>query len=150
MSQAEPEIPKPLPLLEGLAKDFYGHCKRGELRFQRCSDCGRWRHVPRDMCAECGSWSWEWARSSGRGRVFSWTVVVRALHPAFQASCPYAPVVIEMEEGVRILSEMTDCAPDELEIDLPVEVVFEDVSEDVTLPKFRRVASESVQTANEN
>ena len=141
MSQAEPEIPKPLPLLEGLTKDFYGHCKRRELHFQRCESCGTWRHVPREMCAECGSWSWEWARSSGRGRVFTWTVVARALHPAFKDACPYAPAVIEMEEGVRILSEVADCPPDELEIDAPVEVVFEDVTDEVTLPKFRRVTS---------
>ncbi len=141
MNEALTEYAKPLPLLEGFAKDFYGHCKRGELHFQRCSDCGTWRHVPRDMCAECGSCNWQWARSSGRGHVFTWTVVVRPLHPAFQDACPYAPVVIEMEEGVRILSEMTDCAPDELEIDLPVEVVFEDVTEDITLPKFRRTTS---------
>jgi len=141
MSQAEAQIPTPLPVLEELAKDLYGHCKRRELHFQRCSDCGTWRHVPRDMCAACGSWSWEWARSSGRGQVFTWTVVVRALHPAFQDACPYAPVVIEMEEGVRILSKVTDCPPDQLEIDMLVEVVFEDVTEDVTLPMFRRVAS---------
>jgi uncharacterized OB-fold protein len=139
MSQAEAEIARPLPILEGLAGDFYAHCRRRELRFQRCRDCGTWRHVPREMCADCGSWSWEWARSSGRGRVFTWTVVVRALHPAFANACPYAPTVVEMEEGVRILSEVTDCPADELEIDLPVEVVFEDVSEEVTLPKFRRV-----------
>ncbi len=139
MSPTQTEIPRPLPLLEGLAGDFYEYCRQGELRFQRCRDCDTWRHVPREMCADCGSWSWEWARSSGRGRVFTWTVVVRALHPAFQDACPYAPVVIEMEEGVRILSEVTDCSPDELEIDLPVEVVFVDATEEIALPKFRRV-----------
>jgi hypothetical protein len=141
MSQADASIPRPLPQLEGFAKDFYEHCKRRELHFQRCGGCGAWRHVPREMCSECGSWSWEWARSSGRGRVFSWTVVARALHPAFQDACPYAPAVIEMEEGVRILSQVVDCAPDALEIDMPVEVVFTDETEDVTLPRFRRVAS---------
>ncbi|MBW2241417.1 MAG: OB-fold domain-containing protein [Deltaproteobacteria bacterium] len=141
MNQVETGIPKPLPLLEGLAGEFYGYCKNGELRFQRCRDCRSWRHVPREMCAGCGSWEWEWERSSGRGRVFTWTVVVRALHPAFQEACPYAPVVIEMEEGVRILSQVTDCPPDQLEIDMAVEVVFEDANEDVTLPKFRRGTS---------
>ncbi len=138
MNQGETGIRRPLPELEGLAGDFYGHCKRGELRFQRCGDCGAWRHVPREMCPDCGSWSWEWARSSGRGRVFTWTVVARALHPAFQDACPYAPAVIELEEGVRILSEVVDCPPQELEIDTPVEVVFDDVTEEVTLPRFRR------------
>lgn len=131
---------KPLPAMEGLAKEFYEYCRRRELRFQRCGDCGAWRHVPREMCAACGSWRWEWAPSSGRGTVFTWTVVARALHPAFQNDAPYAPVVIEMDEGVRLLSQVVDCAPNELAIGMPVEVVFEDVTAEVTLPKFRRAS----------
>ena len=74
----------PLPTLAGLAGEFYGWCKKHELRFQRCTACGTWRHVPRELCAACGSPEWEWARSSGRGTVFTWTVAARAMHPAFQ------------------------------------------------------------------
>ena len=129
---------KPLPALEGLAGEFYAFCKQGELRFQRCGACKAWRHVPREMCAECGSFEWAWERSSGRGTVFTWTTAARPLHPGFKDAAPYAPVVVEMEEGVRLLSEMTDCAPDELEIGLSVEVVFDAVTDEVTLPKFRR------------
>jgi len=129
---------KPLPAMEGFAKEFYGWCKQNQLRFQRCTACGTWRHVPREMCAACGSWQWEWAPSSGRGTVFTWTVVARALHPAFQNDTPYAAVVIEMEEGVRLLSQVVDCAPDELAIGMPVEVVFDAVTPEITLPKFRR------------
>jgi uncharacterized OB-fold protein len=90
------------------------------------------------MCGACGSFDWEWARSSGRGTVFTWTTVARALHPAFQQDAPYAAVVIEMEEGVRLLSGVVDTTPDRLEIGMPVEVVFEDVTPEVTLPRFRR------------
>jgi uncharacterized OB-fold protein len=72
--------------------------------------------------------------------VFTWTVVARALHPTFQNDAPYAPVVIEMEEGVRLLSQVVGCAPSELAIGMPVEVVFEDVTAEVTLPKFRRAS----------
>ena len=132
---------KPLPLTEGLAKEFYDWCKQRELRFQRCTGCSSWRHVPREMCAECGSWEWEWATSSGRGRVFTWTVVARAMHPAFQDDAPYASVVVEMDEGVRLVSNVIDYPLDELEIGMPVEVVFEDVTPEITLPKFRRVGS---------
>lgn len=132
------EYTKPLPVLEGHAADFYGFCKKGELHFQRCSDCGAWRHVPRELCAECGSWAWEWARSSGRGEVYTWTVVGRALHPAYQDDCPYAPTVVELEEGVRLLSEVVDVAPEELRIGMPVQVVFEAVTDEVTLPRFER------------
>lgn len=141
MTQAEKGYPKPLPLMQGLTKEFYEWCKKHELRFQRCSDCGAWRHVPREMCAECGSMRWEWAKSSGRGKVFTWTVVARAMHPAFMEDVPYAPVVVEMEEGVRLVSWVVDCPPEELEMGMPVEVVFDDVTPEVTLPKFRRAGA---------
>ena len=140
MSEPTPTKPRPLPALQGFTQQFYDWCRQGELRFQRCDACGTWRHVPREICARCGSFAWAWARSSGRGRVFTWTVVVRALHPAFTADAPYAPVVVEMEEGVRVVSLMLDCAPDELRIDMPVEVVFEAVTPEITLPKFRRAS----------
>jgi uncharacterized OB-fold protein len=124
--------------MAGLAGEFYGWCRKHELRFQRCTACGAWRHVPRELCAACGSWEWEWARSSGRGTVFTWTVAVRAMHPAFQHTVPYAAVVVEMEEGVRILSRVTDCPPDALTIGMPVAVAFDEVTPEVTLPTFRR------------
>jgi uncharacterized OB-fold protein len=132
---------RPLPVLEGYSEDFYRFCKRGELRFQRCSDCRAWRHVPREICAECHSWNWEWVKSSGRGEVFSYTIVARALHPAFADSVPYAPTIVEMEEGVRLLTSVVDVAPDELEIGMPVEVEFEAVSEEISLPVFRSIPS---------
>ena len=145
MSADESQYKKPLPAMAGLTEEFYGFCKNGELRFQRCDDCGTWRHVPREMCAECGSWKWQWQRASGRGTVFTWTTVERPLHPAFRDSAPYAPVVVEMDEGVRLLSEMVDCAPDQLEIGMAVEVAFDAITPEITLPKFRR-ASQSDQS----
>ena len=141
MSEPQTSIPQPLPVLEGFAKDFYEGCQRGELLFQRCSDCGAWRHVPRELCPDCGSWNWEWQASSGRGHVFTWTVIERALHPAFAEAVPFAAVVVELEEGVRLLSHVLDCPPDQLEMDMPVDVVFEGVTAEITLPKFRRVKS---------
>jgi uncharacterized OB-fold protein len=137
MDQAR-DYDKPLPALDGHTKEFYEWCQRGELRFQRCTACGTWRHVPREMCASCNSFEWEWARSSGRGTVYTWTVIERPLHPAFAKDVPYAPAVVELEEGVRLLSHVADCTPDVLEIGLPVEVFFDAVTPEVTLPKFRR------------
>jgi len=128
----------PLPELDDLHGEFYAHCKKHALHFQRCDDCQTFRHVPREMCAECGSWNWSWQPSSGRGRVFTWTVVARPMHPAFVDACPYAPVVVEMEEGVRLLSDVVDVAPDALEIDMAVEVHYDDVTDEVTLPRFKK------------
>ena len=108
---------KPLPKLEGLTGEFYGWCAQGELRFQRCKCCGAWRHVPREICAECSSFDWEWAKSSGQGTVYTWTVVERALHPAFGQS---------------------DVPPAELKIGMSVQVDFKAVTAEVTLPYFKR------------
>ncbi|MBS0598217.1 MAG: OB-fold domain-containing protein [Proteobacteria bacterium] len=138
MNAASADYGKPLPAGSGLAGEFYRWCAQGELRFQRCSDCGHYRHVPRELCAHCGSPKWVWAPSSGRGKVFSWTEVVRPLHPAFAADAPYAPVIVEMEEGVRMLSRMLDCAPGELAIGMPVALALTRVGAEACLPCFRR------------
>lgn len=138
MSEAKHAPTQPLPELSGLSGEFYGWCNKGELRFQRCTSCERWRHVPREICAHCGSFDWSWQRSSGHGKVFSWTEVVRALHPAFGDATPYAPVIVEMDEGVRLLSRVLDCPADQLMMDMPVTVELVAVSDAVRLPYFRR------------
>ena len=130
-------LPKPRPVLEGSTAEFYGYCAGGELRFQRCLTCGAWRHPPRVLCAVCGSPRWSWEPSSGRGQVFSWTVVHQATHPAFADEAPYAVVVVETDEGVRFVSNLRDARLELLRLGLPVEVVFEAVDETLTLPMVR-------------
>ena len=138
MSDTTTEYKLPLPRRHGMAAEFYAFCRKHELRFQRCVDCGTWRHIPREMCAHCGSVRTEWAKSSGRGKLFSWTTVRQPMLPQFEV--PYSPVVIELDEGVRLLSWLTDLGPDDLVLDMPVEVVFDDVTPEVTLPRFKRRA----------
>jgi uncharacterized OB-fold protein len=128
----------PLPKARGRAAEFYAFCKNHELRFQRCSDCGRWRHIPRDMCAKCGSFKWEWAQSSGKGKLFSWTTATQPMMPQFAESVPYSPVVVEVQEGVRLVTWLTGIKPEELELGMPLQVAFDDVTSEVTLPKFKR------------
>lgn len=132
---------KPLPHMEGLTKEFYGWCKEHQLRFQRCQQCGNWRHVPREMCDECNSFEWEWAESGGRGKVYTWFVARRALLEEFREDIPLIVAVIEMDEGVRLAANLVDCSPDELREELPVEVIYNDVTPEVTLPQFRLCAT---------
>ena len=132
---------KPLPRGENLNGEFYAYCKQHELRFQRCDNCHAWRHMPREGCRQCGSFDWSWERSTGKGEIFSWTVIHRALHPGFNEELPYAAVVVELEEGVRIVSHVVDLAVEKLAVGTPVEVFFDDVTEDVSLPKFRRAST---------
>ncbi len=130
---------KPVPVLDGLSAQFYTFCQQQDLHFQRCSCCQRFRHIPREVCAVCNSFEWDWVRASGRGKIYSWTVIERALHPAFAAETPLAPVIVEMEEGVRLLANMLDCPPAELAIDMPVTIAYEAVTDELTLPRFRRI-----------
>jgi uncharacterized protein len=127
---------RPRPRREGLAGEYYAWLERGELRFQRCSACREWRHLPRPSCPSCHSPEWTWERSAGRGRVFTWTVTHRALHPYF-AKVPYAQVLVEMDEGPRVLTWVVDVEPDDLAFDLAVEVQFAQV-DGATLPVFVR------------
>jgi uncharacterized OB-fold protein len=126
-----------LPVLHGYTKEFYEWCRKHELRFQRCQQCGAWRHPPRPMCASCHSLQWEWAPTKGQGAVYCWTTVHQALDPAFAEAVPYAAVVVELDEGPRLATWVTAISPDELRLGLPVEVWFDSVSADVTLPKFK-------------
>jgi uncharacterized OB-fold protein len=89
------------------------------------------------MCARCGSAEWEWSASCGRGRIYSWTVTHEPLHPAFASETPYVVAVVELEEGVRVVGRLRDLPPERLALDLPVEVGFERVSEEIALPCFR-------------
>ncbi len=127
---------KVVPSPDGLNAEFYAECAKGQLCFQRCNACGAWRHPPRPMCARCGGWQWRWQPSTGRGRIYTWTVTHQAMHPAFADDTPYAVVVVELDEGVRLVSGLRDLAPAALALDLPVEVVIEKVSDTIALPYF--------------
>ena len=128
---------KPVPRGEDYNGEFYQFCRNHELRFQRCQECATWRHMPRESCQACGSFNWTWERSSGKGQIFSWTIIHRPLHPGFAEDVPYAAVVIELAEGVRMVSRVLNLPLENLRLGLPVEVVFDDVTPEVTLPKFR-------------
>ena len=138
MAEPTPKTERPLPQPDDdLVAEFWAHCAREELRFQRCSACMTWRHLPRLRCARCGSGAFSWERSSGRGRVHSWTITHQAPLRAFASRTPYAVLVVELEEGVRMVAGLVDANPDVLRLDLPVELVFEHVALDAALPQFR-------------
>ena len=132
------EYKKPLPMPTMDSTGFWEGCKRHELVIQRCTDCGKYRHYPQPMCPDCHSLSWEWAKVSGKGKIYTYTICHRAFHPGWADEVPYAVVTVGLDEGVRMASNMVDVDPEELEIGMPVEVVFEDVTEETTLPKFKR------------
>jgi hypothetical protein len=124
-----------LPAADGLNGEFYAFLARGELRLQHCTACGTWRHPPRLRCAQCGSHAVSWEPASGCGRVYSWTVTHRAVDPAFTP--PYAILVVELDEGPRLVGNLRGLEPAELVLDLPVVVEIEHASDTVGLLWFR-------------
>jgi uncharacterized OB-fold protein len=117
---------------------FYEATQRGELRFQRCSECGTFRHYPRPICPQCQSTRYSWELSKGRGVVYTWTIVHGPTLPAFQDQLPYNVVDVLLDEGVHFQSQVLDCAPQEIRAGMPVQAVFVPASDDITLVKFRR------------
>jgi len=128
---------KPLPQVTPEMKPFWDAARRHELVVQRCTGCGTHRFPARDICSRCLSRDAAWTPVSGRGSVFSWAIMHKVYHPGFAAEVPYAVVVIELDEGARLVSNLVDCAPADIRAGMPVEVVFDDVASDVSLPKFR-------------
>ena len=130
--------PRPVPAVTPDMAPFWDAARRHELAAQCCLDCGAFRFPAREVCSKCLSRRAEWRRASGRGRVFSVAVMHQANHPAYEATLPYTVAQIELDCGVRMISNVVDCPAHEVAIDMPVEVVWEERSPDVVLPVFRR------------
>ena len=140
MSDARPA--KPRPSLEGVNGEFYRRlAATRQLAFQRCDGCARLQHPPRLECAACGGASFSFVPASGRGRVYTWTVTHQVFLPAFAHEVPYAAVVSELDEGVRIVTGIREMTPDMLSLDLPVEVVLEEAADGLVLPFVRPLRS---------
>jgi uncharacterized OB-fold protein len=129
-------IPRPDPVSPDDAR-FWSYVDAGETRLQRCAECATFRHPPRPLCAHCGSRDTEWIVASGRGEVWARTVIHPPTLPAFAARTPYGAVVVRLDEGVFMVSNVVDRAPDNIAIGMPVELVVTEVEAGLRLPLFR-------------
>ena len=134
----EPKALRPRPSISQDTAFFWDGAKCGELLIQRCTSCGTLRHPPRPGCGTCGSLEWDTIQSSGRGAVYSYVIYHHPPIPGFDT--PYAVGLIELEEGVRMLSNIVDMPLEEIEIGMQVEVTFVEMDSELTLPMFRRRA----------
>ena len=131
----------PLPVPNEDNQGFWEGCRRHELRLQCCTGCRAFRHPPRPMCPQCTASESEWVPVSGRGTVYTFTLVHGPTLPAFQERFPYNVAVIQLDEGPFIVSNLVECPAERLRIGMRVAVEFVDVSETVSLPQFRPVSS---------
>lgn len=131
-------IRKVRPFLEELeAKPFWANLREHKLMAQRCNSCGKFfSFPPQGSCPHCLSNDYTWTQLSGKGKVYSFVNYHRAWHPSYEAKTPYNVSLIDLDEGPRLISNVIDCAVDQVKIGMPVQVIYED-NEDYTLPKFR-------------
>jgi len=126
------------PLRPSVSPDtafFWDGLKEHRVLIQRCASCGLLRHPPRPMCPACNSLDWDTVESSGRGTVHSF---VMPQHPKFPfMDYPYIVALVDLAEGVRIISNLIDIDPDDARIEMPVEVCFTEFAEDFVLHQFR-------------
>ena len=131
------DVKAPLPVVPDYEQPFWEGAQRGELLLQQCASCSSIRSPMSPICPDCLSEEVEWVPSSGRGTVESWIVYRQAFHPAFIDALPYNVAWIALEEGPRLTSNIVGVEFDDLHIGMPVEVVFEEANEEITLPRFR-------------
>lgn len=133
------ELRKPLPVPENieLTKPFWEAAKRHELMMQRCKKCADWIFYPREQCPNCFSQDLEFQKVSGRGRVYAYTTVYQPTHPAFVPEAPYVFAIVQLDEGLRVATNIVGIPHEQVKVDMAVEATYEDVSPEWTLVKFK-------------
>ncbi|HLM19308.1 MAG TPA: Zn-ribbon domain-containing OB-fold protein [Acidimicrobiia bacterium] len=136
MTLLQPQTGKvPVPHPGTLTQPYWDGCARGELLFQRCGVCGHATHTPAYLCSNCTAQDLTWEKSAGTGEIYSWTTVWRPQMPSFEV--PYVAIIVNMDEGWQILSNLIGCEHDAVEIGMRVEVEFHEMEGGFTLPYFR-------------
>ncbi len=131
------EYTLPIPVADEASAPFFRGAKERKLMLLRCADCGRHRLPGRDRCPDCWSTEAAWVQASGRGKLYSFGIMHQQYHPAFASVIPYNFAIVELEEGPRLVTNIVGCADEDLRVDMPVEAVYDDVSEETTLVRFR-------------
>ena len=129
---------KPVPMVTPENERYWQGCKAHELWLRACPTCGPYFY-PRDFCPSCGSREVDWRQASGRGTLFTYAIVYRPPMPGFADDVPLITAIVELEEGARMPTNLVGIEPDpeQIRVGMPVEVQFEDITDEISLPKFR-------------
>ena len=127
------------PVANFETQEFWDGCARGQLLLQKCGGCGAYRHPPAPICPECLSPQYEWVEASGRATVYTFIVVRETRARGWEQLVPYVTAVVTLDEGPRMLTNIVDIAPEDVKIDMPVEVIFAEAEGETKLPLFRPV-----------
>lgn len=139
MNLSDEDLKRPLPLPTKWSQPFWDAAKEHRLVLRKCSACGNIDHPPYLYCTACQADEHEWIEASGKGTLFAYAINYFGVPFPFWSDLPYVLGMIDVEEGVRMISNIVECDFDELENGMELEVVFDDVSDEITLPKWRPV-----------
>ena len=134
---ADQEYTRPSPVADDASKPFFDGANEGKLMLVKCSQCGTHRLPGRERCLDCWSTEFEWAQASGKGKLYTYGIMHQKYHPAFAEETPYNYALVELDEGPRLVTNIVDCEQDDLKTDMGVEAVFDHVSDEDTLIRFR-------------
>lgn len=130
--------PRLAPAISPDTEFFWNGLRERKLLIQRCGQCGSLRHPPRPMCPKCRCLQWDTIESSGRGAVYSYAIPHEPRFPGFEY--PYIVVLVQLDEGVRLVSNLRDIDPADVTVGMPVEVCYQDFDNDLMLHQFRPLA----------
>jgi uncharacterized protein len=139
MTMPDTSHSKPLSVITEESRPFWEGCRQGKLLLQYCDRCQQYQFYPRLYCMQCEAENPRWVEASGRGVIYSYTIIQQNKSPEFANDTPYNVAIVQLEEGPRMLSNIVDIAPAELRVELPVIVVFDRVTDTISLPRFRPV-----------
>jgi uncharacterized protein len=140
MSASHDQLPeKPRPEYSDENQPYWDGLREHKLLVQRCGGCNTLRHYPRPLCDGCYSLEYDWTELSGSGKVHSWTVSHHPFHPGFKRETPYVTVTVDLAEGLRLQGVLEGNDASALAIGREVELTFNDVDAELTLPGFRLV-----------
>ena len=141
-----PEAPRPpMPVPDQLTQFFWDAATRHELWIQRCQTCKRYIHYPKPICRYCQSRNLAGEPVSGKATLYSWTIATQPFHPFWVDRVPYTIATVELVEQPRLMfmSQVVDCPEEELRIGMPLEVTFEELTPELTVPFFRPVREDA-------
>lgn len=130
-------VSRPQPEPTDLTVGFWAAAREGRLVVQRCTQCALLRHYPQHLCPDCHSGEWAWTQVAGTGEIYSFSVAHRAFHPAWADRVPYAVVTVELDEGIRMVSDLPVEDTADVAIGRRVEVFFDETDDEWVLPRFR-------------
>ena len=132
-----------IPTVEEETRPYWDAAGQGRLLVKKCNACGKLHHYPRPFCPSCWSEGVEWFEVSGRGAVYTYSIVHRNDLAPFDQWGAYVPAIVELDEGPRLMTDIVDCEHDALAVGMPVVVAYRELTEAWSAPVFRPVAGGS-------